>query len=686
MARFHTLYNAIELRGPTEYGLPDPKKNPTSAHRSFQAVRPHRRDAGRTDLSRCRRNRLARLRLHRDRDHRAQHVGLRRLERTALHQAAAVPVAGAAAGKIRLVLPAAARGRLVADGRLLPHHGDLRLVGTHVSSRARDRPRHAYSVVVRVCDLALPRARVHSAAADGLMVGGRALRHHPASQLDRDLLGALRQPLLQSLPHALDYLPLRIGGPIRHATAARSSPSPSSGGDRETHEIADRGTGAERAALFWRWTMGFNATFESIHRWGWWFATLTTLTGGIGILITGTVRRQLVPVGRQARHRARLSERLSPAAAGAARRGRRHEALHRGAAMRPVTILFAVAAVAAATVIVEVPDWHAPGTHGTQMGFRASQMVQFASRAETAPINADIPTALPASDFGGPTAAEKYKNVKVLTDVSAAEFDRLQQAITSWVAPKQGCAFCHDTGDFASDAKPTKLAARPHDGDDALRQLGLVDPRPADWRHLLHLPSRPAGAGRGLVAARAAAGEDVHRSQRALERGRRHGDALLPQTPASPSTSCRTIRSEGQSSTALRSNGVGQFDRRQAHLRDDDADVAADRRQLRLLPQTRGALADWSQSTPERWVAYYSIRMIRDLNRNYLLPLAQVIPQQRVLVHPDGDAGDPGLSKGPAAGQRAAHLRDLPLPPAEASERRRHAEGLYRPHRHRAAG
>ena len=45
----------------------------------------------------------------------------------------------------------------------------------------------------------------------------------------------------------------------------------------------------ERAAIFWRWTMGFNANFESIHRWLWWFATLTTLTGGIGILLTGTV-------------------------------------------------------------------------------------------------------------------------------------------------------------------------------------------------------------------------------------------------------------------------------------------------------------------------------------------------------------------------------------------------------------
>jgi photosynthetic reaction center M subunit len=61
------------------------------------------------------------------------------------------------------------------------------------------------------------------------------------------------------------------------------------GGDRELEQIADRGTASERAGLFWRWTMGFNATMEGIHRWAWWFAVLTTLTGGIGILLTGTV-------------------------------------------------------------------------------------------------------------------------------------------------------------------------------------------------------------------------------------------------------------------------------------------------------------------------------------------------------------------------------------------------------------
>jgi len=61
------------------------------------------------------------------------------------------------------------------------------------------------------------------------------------------------------------------------------------GGEREIEQIVDRGTASERAALFWRWTMGFNATMEGIHRWAWWFAVLTPLAGGIGILLTGTV-------------------------------------------------------------------------------------------------------------------------------------------------------------------------------------------------------------------------------------------------------------------------------------------------------------------------------------------------------------------------------------------------------------
>ena len=61
------------------------------------------------------------------------------------------------------------------------------------------------------------------------------------------------------------------------------------GAEREVEQIIDRGTAFERGMLVWRWTMGFNATPESIHRWAWWFAVLCPLTGGIGILLTGTV-------------------------------------------------------------------------------------------------------------------------------------------------------------------------------------------------------------------------------------------------------------------------------------------------------------------------------------------------------------------------------------------------------------
>ena len=60
-------------------------------------------------------------------------------------------------------------------------------------------------------------------------------------------------------------------------------------GEREIEMTTDRSTAAERAGLFWRWVMGFNATYESIHRWAVWFAVLCPLTGGIGILLSGTV-------------------------------------------------------------------------------------------------------------------------------------------------------------------------------------------------------------------------------------------------------------------------------------------------------------------------------------------------------------------------------------------------------------
>jgi photosynthetic reaction center M subunit len=61
------------------------------------------------------------------------------------------------------------------------------------------------------------------------------------------------------------------------------------GAHEEEDEMEAPGTGTERAQLFWRWTMGFNANAYSIHLWAFWFAWLCGFTGAVGILISGTL-------------------------------------------------------------------------------------------------------------------------------------------------------------------------------------------------------------------------------------------------------------------------------------------------------------------------------------------------------------------------------------------------------------
>jgi photosynthetic reaction center M subunit len=61
------------------------------------------------------------------------------------------------------------------------------------------------------------------------------------------------------------------------------------GSHRELEEMMAEGTGTQRAQLYWRWCMGFNVNSKTIHDWCWWFAALTAITGGIGLLLSGTV-------------------------------------------------------------------------------------------------------------------------------------------------------------------------------------------------------------------------------------------------------------------------------------------------------------------------------------------------------------------------------------------------------------
>jgi photosynthetic reaction center cytochrome c subunit len=103
-----------------------------------------------------------------------------------------------------------------------------------------------------------------------------------------------------------------------------------------------------------------------------------------------------------------------------------------------------------------------PPVQTTQQGFRGTAMQNTVNpriAATDAAARPAPPADAPPAGSEGPKAGQIYQNVKVLGDLSVAEFNRHMNAVTQWVSPEQGCAYCH-TSNFAEDTKYTKVVAR----------------------------------------------------------------------------------------------------------------------------------------------------------------------------------------------------------------------------------
>ena len=294
--------------------------------------------------------------------------------------------------------------------------------------------------------------------------------------------------------------------------------------------------------------------------------------------------------------------------------------------MKSITRVGGVAFIAAAAFVVFVPNW----THvrsAEEVGF--PQEIVFHRDQERAPIN-QAPASLPPATEGGPSATEAYRNVKVLTDVSAAEFMRLQTAITAWVSPGQGCDFCHTGNDFASDAKPTKAAARV--------MLQMTRHLNADWANHVAgagvtcfschrgqpVPAEiwfpdPPQPNRPFVAKQDAWNEGADTVRKFFPTAGFVEYFLGDQPIAVQSTVAGkngTLSSQGEAKRIYEmmmqmSDGIGV-----------NCGYCHNSRNFQ----------SWSESTPYRWVGYDAIRLVRDLNRNYLLQIGALVPQTRSLT------------------------------------------------------
>ena len=103
-----------------------------------------------------------------------------------------------------------------------------------------------------------------------------------------------------------------------------------------------------------------------------------------------------------------------------------------------------------------------PPMNSAQTGYRGTGMVQITNPRVTAPVQAKqtFPEALPPAPADGPTARQVFQNVQVLGDLSVAEFTRTMLSITAWIAPVEGCTYCHNPQNLAEDTKYTKVVAR----------------------------------------------------------------------------------------------------------------------------------------------------------------------------------------------------------------------------------
>jgi len=97
-----------------------------------------------------------------------------------------------------------------------------------------------------------------------------------------------------------------------------------------------------------------------------------------------------------------------------------------------------------------------------QRGYRGLAIEQNHTEKALATLAANnvVPAAADPQEPSGVKSSAAYENIQVLGDLDSNEFLRLMTSITEWVAPEEGCTYCHSEENLADDSKYTKIVAR----------------------------------------------------------------------------------------------------------------------------------------------------------------------------------------------------------------------------------
>ena len=280
-------------------------------------------------------------------------------------------------------------------------------------------------------------------------------------------------------------------------------------------------------------------------------------------------------------------------------------------------------------------DWDAPPVLTEQVGYRGTGMYvsRDAEKVEelAALENNQAPESPWDPDPEGDRAGDIYENVQVLGHLSDDEFNHFMASITEWVSPEQGCNYCHNAENYASDEVYTKVVSRRMiqqtqainvDWKAHVKQAGVTcytchrgQPVPAEYWYLDVFPKPQPGAlgyrGGQNVAGQFVGNTSMHQNALAFymledQEIRVHSDTALPVPGANEATTKET-----EATWAL-----------MMHMSES---LGAN---CTTCHNSR-AFNDWDQSPPQRVTAWYGIRMARQINQLYMVPLNPVFPGNR---------------------------------------------------------
>lgn len=279
-----------------------------------------------------------------------------------------------------------------------------------------------------------------------------------------------------------------------------------------------------------------------------------------------------------------------------------------------------------------------PVPDSVQRGYRGTGMLQvYNPRILDAITQVNIPpVALEPASADGPRASQVFQNVKVLGDTSAAEFTRIMTAMTAWVSPVQGCAYCHNVNNFADDGLYTKVVSR--------RMLEMTLHINTNWKaHVVETGVTCYTCHRGQPVPSQIWFKEAPQANASTFLGDRGGQNLaatsvkyasLPSDPFTPFLlEAQPVRV--YSTTALPSGNRASI-KQAEYTYSLMTHMSSSLNVNCTYCHNSRSFGEWDGAPPQRVTAWHGIRLARDLNVAYLEPLRSAFPANR--LGPTGDS------------------------------------------------